>query len=84
VRELRDEFRGIIEQNTTSPATAPAPSTKPEITQPTTSPDKGGVDTRVSPGSGAPKQPAPTVRPDNDTKPAPKPGTQPKPAGAKP
>ena len=84
LKQLRDEFRGIIEQTTTSPA-RPAPvSTKPdEAKPPATSPDKGGTDTRVSPGSSDPKQPAaPTVRPDNETKP----GTQPKaPAtGAKP
>ncbi len=89
LKQLRDEFRGIIEENTKSPA-APAPSTKPAEVKdkPSASPDKGGTDTRVSPG-GDPKQPAvPTVRPDNEQgKPAPKPGTppkaQPKAGGAK-
>lgn len=80
LKQLRDEFRGIIEENTKSPA-APPVSTKPDEAKPApSSPDKGGPDTRVSPGSGDPKQPAaPTVRPDNETKP----GTQPKKPGAK-
>jgi tetratricopeptide (TPR) repeat protein len=83
LKQLRDEFRGIIDENTKSPAKPPAPSTKPEEAKPSTSPDKGGTDSRVSPGSGDPKQPvAPTVRPDNEQgKPAPK--TQPKAGGAK-
>ncbi len=83
LKQLRDEFRGIIEETTKSPA-APAPSTKPAEAKdkPSASPDKGGTDTRVSPGSSDPKQPAaPTVRPDNESKPAPK--TQPKAGGAK-
>ncbi len=83
LKQIRDEFRGIIEQTTTSPA-KPAPSTKPDVAKepPAASPDKGGPDTRVSPGGGPPKPPTPApVRPDNekDKKPA-----QPKPAGAKP
>lgn len=82
LKQLRDEFRGIIEDTTKSPA-KPAPSTKPDEAKPSTSPDKG-TDSRVSPGSGEQKPPpAPTVRPDNEQpKPAPK-GAQPKAGGAK-
>ena len=80
LKQLRDEFRGIIDDTTKSPA-APT-STKPAEVKdkpPASSPDKGGPDTRIKPGSSDPKQPvAPTVRPDNEkgtpAKPAPKAG----------
>jgi tetratricopeptide (TPR) repeat protein len=91
LKQLRDEFRGIIDDNTKSPAKpdAAAPLKKPEGEQPQQSPDKGGSDGRVKPGEGSKEPPKPTVRPDNETKPGtqPKPNTQPAtkaPAGTQP
>ena len=78
-RELKlitDEFKDILEQTTTTPQGTSTPSTMERQndvpkTQPSGSPDKGDGTERVKPGDAVPKTtPAPTVRPDNETKPA--------------
>lgn len=65
LKQLRDEFKDILDAATpTTPAT-PAPAAAPA---PSGSPDQGGDASRVAPGGGAPATPpAPTVRPDNET-----------------
>jgi TolA-binding protein len=73
LKQLRDEFKDILEAGTSSPA-APATTPAPEPTSsaPAVSPDKatGGDTARVKPGGEAPKTPAaPTVRPDNEATP---------------
>jgi len=85
LKQLRDEFKGILDEGPAkpkpAPATAPAPG--PDGGAPV-SPDKGGTDTRIKPGGDAPARPAaPTVRPDNEQgkdpgAPAPKGTTAPK------
>jgi tetratricopeptide (TPR) repeat protein len=65
IKQLRDEFKGILDGGLKSPA---APSTPPPAAAPTTSPDKatGGDTSRVKPGGDAPATPAaPTVKPDS-------------------
>jgi len=74
LKQLKDEFREILDK--------PTPSGKPLFKKPdqpegppATSPDKAnGTDTRVSPGGPAKEPPPPTVRP--DSKPAPKGGSK--------
>ena len=94
LKQLRDEFKGILDDTATKPAPAPMPA--PSGGEGGTSgggggsgassPDKGGSDARIKPGGAAPAKPAtPTVRPDNeqpkDGKDAKAPATTPK-AGA--
>ncbi len=77
-RELKlitDEFKDILEQTTTSPSGTSTPTTmqrQNDVPVPRTgSPDQGGTTERVKPGDSEPKTtPAPTVRPDNENKPA--------------
>lgn len=82
LKQLKDEFRGVLDAGTKKSAPrAPAPPPTPD-TQPAGSPDKGGGPGRVAPGADKPATPAaPVVRPDNEQgKTAPK--TAPK-AGSK-
>ena len=70
LKQLKDEFKEILDTTTPSPGTPKAaePAPAPDASAPSGSPDKGeGGDTRVKPGSEVPKA-APTVRPDNETK----------------
>lgn len=75
LKQLRDEFKDILEAGTSSPAkpsTTPASAPAPTSSAPAVSPDKatGGDTARVKPGGDAPKTPAaPTVRPDNEATP---------------
>jgi tetratricopeptide (TPR) repeat protein len=77
-RELKlitDEFKDILEQTTTTPQGASTPTTmerQNDVPIPKSgSPDKGEGTERVKPGDAVPKAtPQPTVRPDNETKPA--------------
>jgi len=82
LKQLKDEFKDILEQaHPNAPgrpepakATEPAPAAP---TAPSGSPDKGGGGERVKPGEAVPKAPvAPMVRPDNETKSAPKGGSK--------
>jgi tetratricopeptide (TPR) repeat protein len=69
LKQLRDEFKGIlIEEGPAKPKPAPAPAPAPGPDPGSAaSPDKGGADARIKPGSDAPAPaPTPTVRPDNE------------------
>jgi tetratricopeptide (TPR) repeat protein len=68
LKQLKDEFRGILDDPKAKKPIVPAPGLKKEDGKdPGPSPDRGGTDKRVSPGSDAPKEPPkPTVRPDNE------------------
>ncbi len=71
LKQLKDEFKDILDTALPSPDTSkapPAPVAPPAATAPTGSPDKGDGADRVKPGTAVPKA-APTVRPDNETKP---------------
>ncbi|MGE0868661.1 MAG: tetratricopeptide repeat protein [Kofleriaceae bacterium] len=68
LKQLKDEFKGILDEGTPPPA-PPKPPTgstlPPASTTPAPSPDQGGADTRVKPGGEQPKEKAaPTVKPD--------------------
>lgn len=82
LKQLRDEFKDILEGTTPPPGAAPPKLEEaiqpPPGVQPSGSPDKGAGGDRVSPGDSQPKTPtAPTVRPDNESKtPAPKGGSK--------
>jgi len=70
LKQLKDEFKEILDTTMPSPGTPKAaePAPAPDASAPSGSPDKGeGGDTRVKPGAEVPKA-APTVRPDNETK----------------
>ncbi|MBC7974131.1 MAG: hypothetical protein H7138_04040, partial [Myxococcales bacterium] len=65
LKQLRDEFKDILDAGTQKPS-APAKTEmpKPEPSQPSGSPDKGGPEQRVTPGFDRPSTPAaPTVKP---------------------
>jgi len=68
LKQLKDEFKDILEGGTTKPS-APAKKLEmpqPEGAPPSGSPDKGGGDQRVTPGTDKPTSPAsPTVRPED-------------------
>ncbi|MGE0550293.1 MAG: tetratricopeptide repeat protein [Kofleriaceae bacterium] len=68
LKQLKDEFKGIIDEGTSTPATPKPPTGStlpPASTTPAPSPDQGGADTRVKPGGDQPKdKAAPTVQPD--------------------
>jgi tetratricopeptide (TPR) repeat protein len=87
LKQLKDEFKGVLDggQPKKSAPRAPSPLPTPDTT-PAGSPDRGTGTGRVAPGADKPgaATPTPTVRPDNETKTAPKttPATAPK-AGAK-
>jgi len=74
LRQLKDEFKDVIDGGTTRPSEvrkSSLPASDPNA--PIQSPDKAnGEDTRVKPGGEKPAQPKPTVKPD------PTKGTQPK------
>jgi len=84
LKQLRDEFKGIIDGGTfTTPGTAPAPAPTPApnggADAGTGSPDRGGGPSRVTPGADQPATPAaPVVKPDAKANETQKPsGTQP-------
>ena len=86
LKQLRDEFKDILDAGTEKPS-APKKSALPPPTEgPSGSPDKGAGDQRVSAGGDTITHPAqPTVKPD-ENKPAPKatsPKGRPAPAAAK-
>jgi hypothetical protein len=72
LKQLRDEFRDILEDGTTRPSD---PSKKPEVPQPAPpsgSPDKATGDQRVAPAGDRPTTPpTPTVQPETAQKRAP-------------
>ncbi len=74
LKQLKDEFKDILDQaQPNTPATPKAAEPTPPATAPSGSPDKGAPSERVKSGDPVPKAPtAPTVRPDNETKTAPK------------
>ncbi len=71
LRQLKDEFKDILEGGTAKPS---APARKLEMPQPegpppSGSPDKGAGDQRITPGTDRPRTPtSPTVRPEDDPK----------------
>jgi predicted nucleic acid-binding Zn-ribbon protein len=80
LKQLRDEFKDILDAGTSKPS-APKKSALPPVTEGQSgSPDKGAGDQRVSPGSGGTTAPtSPTVKPDEQKKKAgPAPKTAPK------
>lgn len=73
MKQLRDEFRDILEANQPKSTKKAPVSDLPASTGQATSPDKGGTNTRVAPIGNSTTGPAqPTVKPD-DTKTAPAP-----------
>jgi len=84
LKQLRDEFKDILDNGTQKPS-APKKSALPPPEEGTTgSPDKGGGDQRVSPGSapGTASPTSPSVKPDEQPKgTAPKKGAAPKAKG---
>ena len=85
LKQLKDEFKGVLEGEggaKKSAPRAPAPPPGPDAQTPATpagSPDKGTGPGRVAPGADKPATPpTPTVRPDNEQKTQPKGGTTPK------
>jgi tetratricopeptide (TPR) repeat protein len=66
LKQLKDEFKDILDQSTEKPSAPKKKSELPPATEgPSGSPDKGAGDQRVSPGSGNTQTPAsPTVKPD--------------------
>lgn len=79
LKQLKDEFRDILQPNTPKPSAPIAPMPAPtDPKAPAGSPDKGATDGRIKPGGEAPKAPTPAVvRPDNTPQPK-TPATQPK------
>jgi hypothetical protein len=82
VKQLKDEFKGIIDAVTPrtpgSPIPASATPPPPAAGAPSGSPDQGGGGSRVKPGGDAPAAaPTPTVKPDAKA-PETKPATAPK------
>lgn len=64
MKQLKDEFRDILEANTPKPKKKPVSDLPAADTNtPATSPDKGG-DTRVKTGGGTQPAPTPAVKPD--------------------
>ena len=84
LKQIRDEFRFVLDEATPTEKKKPEPAPAPTEGAPSTSPDKGGspdkgspTDSRVKPGGDAGKTTQPTVKPDAG-KTQPKGGTQPK------
>ncbi|HUS30794.1 MAG TPA: tetratricopeptide repeat protein [Kofleriaceae bacterium] len=80
LKQLRDEFRFVLDDASPQPKKEPEPAPAPTEGAPSNSPDKSGtpLDTRVKPG-GEKEKTAPTVKPDTKaTTPATGTGTQPK------
>lgn len=81
LKQLRDEFKGVLDEGQPKKPAPRAPAPGPD-TGPAGSPDRGAGPGRVAPGAPATTPaPAPTVRPDNEQGKQPA-GTTPK-AGAK-
>jgi tetratricopeptide (TPR) repeat protein len=77
LKQLKDEFKDILDAAMpNTPATPARSELPPASSAPSGSPDKGQGDTRVKPGSGEAPKADPTVRPDNENKPAPKGGSK--------
>jgi len=80
LKQLKDEFKDILDEGTPKPSEPKKKSELPPATEgPSGSPDKGAGDQRVSPGSSGTQTPAtPTVKPDEQKKgaTAPKGGAQ--------
>jgi tetratricopeptide (TPR) repeat protein len=69
LKQLRDEFKGVLEPAGAKKSAPRAPAPPVTDTPPAGSPDKGAGGDRIKPGSEKPTAPtAPTVRPDNETK----------------
>jgi hypothetical protein len=86
LKQLKDEFKDILDAGTQKPSEPKKKSELPPATEGQSgSPDKGAGDQRVSPGGNTNTQPAsPTVKPDEQKKgAAPKGGTAPKKGGSK-
>jgi hypothetical protein len=90
LKQLKDEFRFVLDEAAPGPAKKPAPAPAPtEGAPPSTSPDKGSpTDTRVKPGGEQDKNATPTVKPDANAPKAPTtpktaPKTAPKTGGSK-
>lgn len=67
LKQLKDEFKDILDAGTQKPAAPPKKLEVPQpvLNQPSGSPDKGVGDKRVTPGTDRPATPAaPTVKPD--------------------
>ena len=67
LKQLHDEFKDILDETAPAPsAPTPAPSVLPPASsEGSSSPDKGGGSSRVSPGSGVAQSPTqPTVKPE--------------------
>jgi hypothetical protein len=63
LKQLKDEFKDVLDAGTPKPSAPKPPAVAPEAA-PRPSPDKAAADTRVAPGA-APAAPAsPTVKPD--------------------
>ncbi|TMQ07698.1 MAG: hypothetical protein E6J91_34925 [Deltaproteobacteria bacterium] len=79
LKQLRDEFKDILDAGTTKPSAPKKPARAlPPAGTPSGSPDKGAPDQRITPGGDRPAAPAPaTVKPED------KPGAK-KPAKAAP
>jgi hypothetical protein len=81
LRQLKDEFRDVLEGGTNKPSEVKKPESNLPAADPNApggSPDRAnGGDTRVKPGGEKTEPSKPTVKPD-PTGPAPKKGTQPK------
>jgi hypothetical protein len=83
LKQLRDEFKDILDEQTQqkAPPKKPVSALPPPEGPPGASPDKGGkLDTRVNPGDGTTSGPAP-VRPDDTTAPKKDPKKDPKKTG---
>lgn len=71
LKQLKDEFKDILDQAQPGTPATPKAAPEPAAAAPSGSPDKGAGNERVKPADPTPKAPAaPTVRPDNETKPA--------------
>ena len=66
IKQLKDEFRDILDANTPKPKKKPVSDLPAaDTSSPATSPDKGGTDPRVKTGGGTTKTPPPpAVKPD--------------------
>lgn len=83
LKQLKDEFKGILDSGQPKTPAAPAGSELPgaDPNKPGGSPDKGQAGERVKPGGDTTTPPPPpVVKPDNDKPPATQPKTGPTPA----
>jgi tetratricopeptide (TPR) repeat protein len=69
LKQLKDEFKDVLDEGTQKPSAPKKQSELPPATEgPNGSPDKGAGDQRVSPGSGATQTGTQTVKPDEQKK----------------